>query len=164
MAKNCIICGADFPSSIIIDGQRHRLDKRKKCFDCSPFNSHNKKPNRDVICVMCGRKYYFDAAKGHTEKKCNSCMVNSRRPGRKQKAVVIKGGKCKICGYNKCIRSLTFHHVDPATKNFEISDAKNRSWETILIELDKCVLLCNNCHGEVHDGLITVELDLVHQA
>lgn len=64
------------------------------------------------------------------------------------------GGKCQICGYNKCSRALTFHHINPKEKSFGISARGfTRSWDKIKKELDKCILLCSNCHMEVHDGL-----------
>ncbi len=66
----------------------------------------------------------------------------------KVKAVEYKGGQCIGCGYNKCLEALEFHHLDPSAKEFEISD--RRSWEALTIELDKCVLVCANCHREFH--------------
>ncbi len=70
----------------------------------------------------------------------------------KIKAVEYKGGKCELCGYNKCISSLTFHHKDPMKKDFTIS-GKSYSWDRIKNEVDKCILVCNNCHGEIHEEL-----------
>jgi len=64
------------------------------------------------------------------------------------------GGKCGICGYNKTHRSLCFHHTDGNIKDFILGNAK--SWAKIVVELRKCVLLCANCHGEVHDGLLEI--------
>ena len=59
------------------------------------------------------------------------------------------------CGYNRCNRALTFHHL--RDKSFIISGSHTRSWEAILEELKKCVLLCQNCHNELHDGLFTID-------
>lgn len=65
-----------------------------------------------------------------------------------------KGGSCEICGYNKCSQALDFHHIDPKKKHFGISaKGYTRSWEKVLSELDKCILLCSNCHREVHEGI-----------
>lgn len=71
----------------------------------------------------------------------------------KLKAIAYKGSKCLVCGYNRSIRVLQFHHIDPKSKEFGISGS-TKSFEKLKPELDKCVLLCSNCHGEVHDGLI----------
>jgi len=70
----------------------------------------------------------------------------------KLRAIVYKGGGCALCGYSKSVRALQFHHIDPREKDFTISSGV-RSWHKTRAELDKCVLLCANCHGEVHDGL-----------
>lgn len=72
----------------------------------------------------------------------------------KLKAVEYKGSKCINCGYNKCMRALVFHHIDPSQKDFGISADTSRNWKKVVAELDKCVLLCHNCHAEVHEGLI----------
>jgi hypothetical protein len=60
------------------------------------------------------------------------------------------GGCCIRCGYNKSFASLDLHHLDPATKEFDWSKLKEKSWKHIVEELKKCVLVCRNCHGEIH--------------
>ena len=77
---------------------------------------------------------------------------NSRRKALREKAVVYLGGKCSICGYDKCFSAFDFHHVNALEKDFTIS-SRMSSWEKIEKELRKCVLLCCRCHREVHDGL-----------
>ena len=68
-------------------------------------------------------------------------------------AVEYKGGKCQLCGYSRCPEALEFHHLKNGEKDFGISDrGYTRSWKTIREELDKCILLCANCHREVHSG------------
>lgn len=70
----------------------------------------------------------------------------------KQVLVDYLGGKCIICGYNKCIAALDFHHLDPAEKEFILSRSwqKKKMTESTKMELDKCVILCANCHREAH--------------
>lgn len=77
--------------------------------------------------------------------------VSDRR--RKIKLILIEylGGKCVLCGYNKCVWALDFHHIDPNTKSFSISSTV-KSIDTLKKEADKCVLLCANCHREVEAG------------
>lgn len=108
----------------------------------------------DVICSRCTRSYRYDSAKrqGHTKTECNSCTVNKRRTSVKQRAVDYLGGKCKGCGYDRCLAALAFHHTED-NKDFEIGDKLNRSWASIEAELKKCVLVCQNCHHEVHAGI-----------
>lgn len=109
-----------------------------------------------LVCTICNRRYNYLTSKrqGHTRTKCNSCSVNTRRHVVKDKALLLKGGKCQFCGYSKCKRALHFHHVDETTKAFSLSGNHALSWKKILLELDKCVLVCSNCHAEIHDGLI----------
>jgi hypothetical protein len=89
----------------------------------------------------------------------NSKAVHRWRQSVRQAIVASLGGECCICGYNRCIRSLAAHHVDPEAKDFNISQAKCIAWEKTVIELRKCVLLCHNCHGEVHEGIVIVPRD-----
>ena len=86
-----------------------------------------------------------------TKKLCFACYREVARIKTKQKLVAYKGGKCEICGYNKCLRSLTFHHIDPSKKDFIISAGYGNSFEKLIKEVDKCQLLCHNCHNEVHE-------------
>ena len=65
-----------------------------------------------------------------------------------------KGGECERCGYNNSFSALDFHHVDPKAKSGAISQMAFRvTWEELVKEADKCVLLCRNCHAETHDYL-----------
>ena len=75
----------------------------------------------------------------------------------KQRAIDYKGGKCACCGYNKCRAAMEFHHTDPLKKEGETSKLKGGTWERFKKELDKCILLCSNCHRELHSGLIISE-------
>ena len=81
--------------------------------------------------------------------------VTSWRHRTKQKLVEYKGGKCQVCGYNKCITCLDFHHTDPTEKEMKISGS-TKSFEKQKKEVDKCVLVCHNCHGEIHAGMVKI--------
>ncbi len=79
--------------------------------------------------------------------------VVKRRRKVKEFAVEHKGGRCQICGYNRCIWALDFHHKDSTTKEFGIAaKGYTRSWKAIQAEADKCVLVCANCHREIESG------------
>ena len=83
--------------------------------------------------------------------------VAKRRRRLKEMAVETKGGKCMICGYSKYIGALDFHHLDETQKEFGLSiRGLTRSWAKILAEIDKCILICANCHREIHGGLIAL--------
>ena len=78
-------------------------------------------------------------------------VINWRRETKK-KLVEYKGGKCEICNYNKCYDVLEFHHQNPTEKDFTIS-GKSWSYEKLRVEVDKCILVCANCHREIHFNL-----------
>lgn len=88
--------------------------------------------------------------------------VAKRRRKIRQMAVEYKGGSCKICGYKKSIRALSFHHLDPKKKDFGLAHKGiTRSWEKTKKELDKCILLCMNCHMEIHDGITQLSVEIM---
>lgn len=73
----------------------------------------------------------------------------------KYRAVKYMGGECVTCGYKRCMRALHFHHLDPFEKDFDISKYQSiKDWTKVKLELEKCVLVCANCHAEIHDGLV----------
>lgn len=72
---------------------------------------------------------------------------------KKEEMVIYKGGCCLKCGYNKYLGALHFHHRDPFVKSFAISASSKKTSQEIVEELDKCDLLCANCHAETHGQL-----------
>ena len=79
--------------------------------------------------------------------------VKKRRKKLKLLAVEYLGSKCMLCGYSKCIEALEFHHL--YDKKFGLSSRGiTRSWNSIKEELNKCILVCANCHREIHAGLV----------
>ena len=80
--------------------------------------------------------------------------VAKRRRKIKLLSVQYKGGKCQVCGYDKYVGALDLHHVDCDQKSFSIGDkGYTRSWEITRKELDKCILVCANCHREIEAGI-----------
>lgn len=84
--------------------------------------------------------------------KAKSKKVIDWRIRKKEILVEYKGGKCEVCGYEKCIKALEFHHLNPEEKDFTIS-GKSYSLEKLKNEVDKCILVCSNCHSEIHEDL-----------
>lgn len=177
----CHKCGNSFPNKIITEKKILKAYDRKYCLVCSPFGSHNttslEDPNKarfvgNLTCKNCGIVYYYIRRnrRGATRQYCSSCYgkgirTNSNGVGKKvvsfrqrikDKAIMYKGGRCIFCGYYKCKRALEFHHLNPAKKNFAISDVI-RSWDKVKAEIDKCVLVCANCHRELESGLRTLK-------
>lgn len=89
---------------------------------------------------------------GRTRTRCNSCNTKIRRIRAKKAAIKYLGGKCNRCGYDKHDAALEFHHKDPNEKEFIISNVANKRWEVIKVELNKCELLCANCHRIEHSN------------
>jgi hypothetical protein len=103
------------------------------------------------------KKYHTDEERLQAKRRNRVKAVTKRRKILMRKAVKYKGDQCEICGYNKCINALEFHHINPEEKEFGLSTrGLTRSWDKIKKEIDKCVLLCANCHREVHAGLINL--------
>jgi hypothetical protein len=117
-----------------------------KCFRCKEEKSID-----NFYIVKSGQR------KGKVQSYCKSC--NSQNTAErlrkfKEELVHYKGGKCEKCGYSKCIGALELHHRNPKKKHFTFSHIKITSFEKnksiICKELDKCDLLCANCHRETH--------------
>ena len=87
--------------------------------------------------------------------KCTKEQVNDRSIPIKLKCIAYKGNKCSICGYDKNTTSMEFHHLNPKEKEFNISKfiKKGSVWTPLKLELDKCILVCANCHREIHENL-----------
>ena len=113
------------------------------------------------ICKFCKKikpVSDFYVVKGYKRKECKKCANRLRHESRlkkrrelKIKAVQCLGGKCQRCRYNKYIGALEFHHFQKEGKEKEIHDLLDKpNWEKIRKELKKCILVCANCHREIH--------------
>ncbi len=109
---------------------------------------------KEFCCNKCGQTNpaEFYGAKKTECKACFNKRSVSRRQTLKQKAVAHLGGKCYNCGYDKYIGALEFHHRDPKEKDFVVAGS-GKKWASIQEEIEKCILLCANCHREEHANL-----------
>jgi hypothetical protein len=161
----CRKCNTKFPNRLEINGRFRNVQHRKYCLSCSPFGQHNTRQLHglpafepisglpELDCRLCGRHYVLDRRKGHRRTMCNSCNANIQRRRRKANAVTYKGERCCLCGYNKCLRALEFHHRERDHKEFSIARMMSMSWAKVKKELDKCDLICSNCHREEEDRI-----------
>lgn len=113
-------------------------------------------------CIICGkefetlpngnsRKYCFECSPSYPKGGSRALTIKALRRAMKKQAVKELGGKCEICGYNKCIDALVFHHKDPSEKDFGLAqNGIMHDWKEYLLEAKKCMLLCANCHAEEH--------------
>ena len=83
--------------------------------------------------------------------------IKKFRKNRKELMLKGFGGKCQICGYDKCNSALEFHHLIPEKKDFAFSKTLLIPWERVKEELKKCICVCANCHREIHEGLIEID-------
>ncbi|OGL98581.1 hypothetical protein A2318_00585 [Candidatus Uhrbacteria bacterium RIFOXYB2_FULL_45_11] len=91
----------------------------------------------------------------------NKRAVANRRRKVREMAVAQLGGKCRLCGYNRCAQALDIHHLDPKKKNFGISaSGYTRSWKAIQDEIALCILICANCHREMHAGVTQLPIEI----
>jgi hypothetical protein len=99
---------------------------------------------------------YSQGTRGHRW-RCKRCVGEAvtRRHQRIKKILVAEaGGCCAVCGYDRCMVNLHFHHVDPREKAFSVSVSTGKALAAYRAEAEKCVLVCANCHGEIEAGLI----------
>lgn len=153
----CQKCNKAFPITVIIEGKTRNLCNRKHCLDCQPFGRRQQLiRHKPVECPKHGFVEFAVNSKGHFRcKKCRSEAVTKARQRRKLELVELLGGCCEICGYGRCVGALHFHHLDPKTKRYSIAQkGACRSWEDMVEEIDKCILVCANCHAEIENGVI----------
>lgn len=117
-------------------------------------------------CRHHGETHFVREGRGYYRcKRCRAERVSQRRRIIKRKLVEEAGGKCLICGYDRCQQVLQFHHLDPSAKEFHLAlNGVTRSLARSRAEAKKCVLLCANCHGEVEAGIAAVPLNFVPDA
>lgn len=115
-------------------------------------------------CIVCGKPL-----RGRQTKFCSSNCKNKdlqsyeaqKRRGLARKLDLIKkaGGRCSICGYDKNLAALVFHHTVSSAKDFKLDmrSLSNRKLNPILEEIDKCILVCANCHAELHNPRLNLD-------
>jgi len=127
-SRFCSKCGNKIPRKYkTVQGTiRKTPQNRNLCFSCAPIIPENKIDNHDN---------------------------KSERHRRKEILVKMLGGKCAKCGYKKSIVALSFHHLNPKEKLFDISHngCLLHDWEEVVAEAKKCNLLCLNCHAILHN-------------
>ena len=162
MIVKCIVCGKEF--------EAQKSTKRYCSNDCGNAMRRIRWANRDKIekkqqlmpekeCPICNKKFRPKNSAANQRICCYDCMpdeVQLTRGGFLAKLKEAKGGKCIKCGYNKCLKALEFHHLDPRQKDFTISNDRFKIADAVA-ESKKCILLCSNCHKELHDNLWDIE-------
>ena len=165
MINKCVVCGKDFEAikstkkycskDCEKEMRRIRYAERK-----ANQNQENKKVNMPIKkCLICEASFSPKSAAANQRSCCYECMPEGtqlRRGDFLAKIKLQRGGKCERCGYNTCIKALEFHHLDPTQKDFTISNDHFKLKEAVK-ESKKCILICANCHRELHDNLWNVK-------
>lgn len=148
----CQLCEKEFEAS--------RCDTKYCSKSCASKAARKRKAAgidlTNKVCAKCGAEFTIKDT-GYTRRYCYNCVPFSPKTGAQNRQIIkkwaleYKGNKCEICGYNKCSEALDFHHEIPNEKEFSLSDRNLiLDWQIIKKELDKCILICANCHREIH--------------
>ena len=164
----CESCGIEFFEDWRKDPHNKKIRPLRFCSrSCANHRFHTletkakisesllRKPKR--FCKECGKELSHNNVSGI----CRDChphrtQIDRQREYRKSRKKVLveyKGGKCQRCGYDKCLEALEFHHRDPSEKDYSVASSSARKKYDLASdkkEVDKCDLLCSNCHKEVH--------------
>ena len=158
MIVKCIVCNKEFKAQ--------RSTKKYCSIECQNamrrekrvwYKEHPKTNEKE--CLICGKSFIPKTAAANQRSCCYDCMPDGIQFTRGlflAKIKQLRGGACIKCGYNKCIKALEFHHIDPAQKDFTISNDHFKLKDAVE-ESKKCVLLCSNCHKELHDNMWTLD-------
>ena len=111
-----------------------------------------------MVCSCCNKEksaeeFYSRKDRNGKQYYCKVCYnkyQTERWIARKLKAIEIMGGQCSICGYDKNYGALHLHHREPGEKEYGWPQVCKMAWEKILAEINKCILVCANCHAEIH--------------
>ena len=146
--KKCFNCGDIIPSTVKINGKRRSLTSRKYCLKCNPIGEkkfwRGEKSNRtkfvngkritnsyEFICKKCKKKLYQKTR----NRVCSNCRNMDKRHENRKLAIKLSGGKCIVCGYNSCSRSLNFHHLIEENKSFTLARHWHKKWDRIIHNL-----------------------------
>lgn len=163
MVVKCVVCGKEYAaikstkkycSLECINAERRR---RRAMRAKNPNNTNDNVGEK--ICLLCGKTFRPKTKSANLRTCCYDCMPDGKQLTRGEflaKLKLIRGGKCERCGYDICLKALEFHHVDPSKKDFTISNDHVKLGDAI-VESKKCILICSNCHKELHDGMWTIE-------
>ena len=157
MIVKCVVCNKEFESQ-----KSTKKYCSNDCMNAARRERRREKQEKGIIsgvspkeCPICGIVFTPKTGAASLRVCCYNCMPDGVQLTRGMFLAKIKesrGGSCVRCGYNKCLKALEFHHINPSQKDFTISNDHFRLQEAIK-ESKKCILICSNCHKELHDGL-----------
>ena len=134
--KQCNVCKEIKSLDLFSFRNKQKGQYQSKCREC--YNSYN--------------KTYYNSGENQKQKD----RVRAYKKDLRVRYQAWKSTQqCSVCGEN-AVECLDLHHIDPSTKEGELSSLTVfGSWDKILKEINKCTVLCANCHRKVHSGRIT---------
>lgn len=162
MILNCVICGKEIEAKKSTKKYCSRSCENKARLIRIKENADKPRNENGMLekeCTICGKSFYPKTSAANQRKCCYDCAPDGKQLTRSEFLNVIRltrGGKCEKCGYDRYLGALDFHHLDPSEKDFTVGDRDFRL-DQCVEEIKKCVMLCANCHREVHAGLWNVE-------
>ena len=162
MIVKCIMCGKDFEAQK--STKKYCSNECMNAMRRIRWSQRNKVETEQKLmpekeCPICNKKFRPKNATANQRTCCYECMpdgIQLTRGGFLTKIKEARGGKCIRCGYNRCLKALEFHHLDPSKKDFTISNDHFKLLDAVE-ESKKCILICSNCHRELHDNLWTID-------
>ena len=162
MINICETCGTQFEAI--------KSTKKYCCRSCQNKAAWIRKKEKEKLlsqgidpdvkqCLICGSNFKPKDKNANQRTCCYNCMPEGHQLSRSEFIDLIRkqrGGKCERCGYDKYQGALEFHHIDPSEKDFTIGD-RDFKLKDCVKETKKCILICANCHREIHAGLSNIE-------
>ena len=117
-------------------------------------------------CLYCGKTFDYYKTSSSERLACPECIPDSEKHNAslkrmlvKKKAVEEKGSKCALCGNTYPLQVYDFHHINPNEKDFNLGNKHATvKWDIVKQEIDKCLLLCANCHRLIHSGDVQIDV------
>lgn len=163
MINKCIVCGKEFEAikstKKYCSLECNNAMRRQKYAERERIPKDISYKGEEKICPICNKAFLPKTAMANQRTCCYDCMPDGIQLTRGMflaKIKEAKGGKCIKCGYDRCLKALEFHHIDPSQKDFTISNDHFKLLDAVE-ESKKCILICSNCHKELHDNLWTLE-------
>jgi hypothetical protein len=119
----------------------------------------------EANCIICGTQLRGKQTRFcsvRRKNKYHQSYESQQRRGLTRRLELVRqaGGQCSICGYRKNLAALAFHHRNSTAKDFKLDmrSLSNRRLAAIVAELGKCILICHNCHAEIHNPHLRLDL------
>lgn len=106
-------------------------------------------------CKKCGRIKPLSKFKNGNGYVCKNCGKSKNKQNKVKWIQSFKGSGCQLCGYNAHPTAIEFHHVNAEDKDRDLSLMKSMGYQNIVDEISKCLIVCANCHREIHANLVS---------